>query len=83
MMTKALAKDLGEKLRVNGVSPGAILWPEHELDDEQKQQDILSRIPLNKIGQAEDIAQAVVFLAQQSYITGQIINVDGGRSLNM
>lgn len=83
MMTKSLAKDLGNNVRVNGVSPGAILWPEHEIDNTEKQQNILSKIPMAKMGEANDIAQAVLFLAQQKYITGQIINIDGGRSLNM
>lgn len=83
MMTKSLAKDLGSSVRVNGVSPGAILWPEHETDNTGKQQEILQRIPLGKMGEAKDIAEAVLFLATQNYITGQIINIDGGRSLNM
>lgn len=83
MMTKTLAKELGPEIRVNGVSPGAILWPEHESDDTQKQQSILERIPLKKAGQPQDIANAALFLAEQDYISGQIINIDGGRSLNM
>lgn len=83
MMTKTLAKELGPDIRVNGVSPGAILWPEHESDDTQKQQSILERIPLAKAGNPQDIANAAWFLSQQSYISGQIINIDGGRSLNM
>jgi pteridine reductase len=83
MMTKALAKDLGGKVRVNGVSPGAILWPEAEVDDTEKQQAILQKIAIGKMGQPQDIADAVLFVVQQGYLTGQIINIDGGRSLNM
>jgi pteridine reductase len=80
-MTKILAKEFGEKIRVNGVSPGAILWPETELLDVEKQ-EILSRIALNRSGQPDDIAKAVLFLVQDAnYITGQILSVDGGRTL--
>ena len=82
MMTKSLAKELGPKIRVNGVSPGAILWPENEISEKQ-QQEILDRIALRKTGLPEDIANTVLFLATSApYITGQIIAVDGGRSLN-
>ena len=83
MMTLALAKDLGPNIRVNGVSPGAILWPEHEADDAAKHRSILKRIPLQKMGDPTDIAQAVAFLVAQKYMTGHILNVDGGRSLAM
>ena len=78
MMTKSLAKELGPEIRVNGVSPGAILWPENEMD-QLTQQRIISRSFLKRQGSPSDIAQAVIF---QAYITGQIIAVDGGRSLN-
>ena len=82
MMTKSLAKELGPEVRVNGVSPGAILWPENEMD-ELTQQRIVSRNFLKRQGCPDDIARTVLFLATQSpYITGQIIAVDGGRSLN-
>jgi len=81
MMTKSLAKELGPEIRVNGVSPGAILWPENEMD-QLTQQRIISRSFLKRQGSPTDIAQAVIFLATQAYITGQIIAVDGGRSLN-
>jgi len=82
MMTKSLAKELGPEVRVNGVSPGAILWPENDMD-ELTQQRIVSRNFLKRQGGASDIAQTVLFLVTNaSYITGQIIAVDGGRSLN-
>ncbi len=82
MLTKSLAKELGPKVRVNGVSPGAILWPENDMD-ELTQQRIVSRNFLKCQGSPTDIAQTVLFLVMNApYITGQIIAVDGGRSLN-
>lgn len=81
MLTKSLALDLAPNVRVNGVSPGAILWPENS--DSAWQQSLLEKIPLQRLGSAEDIAKTAYFLAQSPYITGQIIAVDGGRSLNM
>ncbi len=82
-LTRSLSKDLAPQIRVNGVSPGAIMWPEHE-SSKKKKLDILSKIPMNSTGQPLDIAKAVYFLLEESpYITGQNINVDGGRRLNM
>ena len=83
MMTQTLAKELAPEIRVCGVAPGSILWPENQakLNDEQKHK-MLSKIPLNKQGIPEDIANTVLFLANSPYITGQIISVDGGRTLN-
>ncbi len=83
MMTKTLAKELAPSIRVCGVSPGSILWPENEaeLTDEQKNK-MLDKIALDKQGDVTDIANTVLFLANSPYITGQIINVDGGRTLN-
>lgn len=83
MMTKSLAKELAPDIRVNGVSPGAILWPDHEVSDEAKQR-IIEKIPLQSIGEETDIAKTVSFLVNDApYITGQIIAVDGGRSLTI
>ncbi len=80
-MTKVLAKELGPKIRVNGVSPGAVLWPEADMSEQQKE-EILQRVALKQTGAPEDIAKAVRFLINDaSYITGQIIAVDGGRTL--
>ncbi len=80
-MTKSLAKELGPQIRVNGVSPGAILWPEHDINDEAKT-EIIQRVALQRRGDAVDIAKAVRFLINDAdYITGQILSVDGGRSL--
>ncbi len=81
MLSKTLAKELAPDIRVNTVAPGAILWPENALNLEEKQ-NILKKIPLNRIGSAKDIANAVLFFANSPYITGQILAVDGGRSLN-
>lgn len=87
MMTKALARDLAPTIRVNGIAPGAILWPSEQTTvvmptlTEQDKAGILAQIPLGHLGQPTDIAQTVLFLATSSYITGQILAVDGGRSL--
>jgi len=82
MLTKSLACELGPEVRVNGIAPGAILWPEIELDEVTKQR-IISRTFLKRRGDPSNIAEAVVFLIRDAvYTTGHIINVDGGRSLN-
>jgi pteridine reductase len=83
MMTRALASELGPHIRVNGVAPGAILWPDKEPGESEKQA-ILGRTALNRLGDPSDIAGAVAYLALDApYVTGQILNVDGGRSLNI
>ncbi|NOT11867.1 MAG: pteridine reductase [Methylococcaceae bacterium] len=80
-MTKILAKELGPAVRVNAVAPGAILWPDNDLS-EQAKSDILQRVSLQRTGEPIDIAKAVHFLIKNAdYITGQIITVDGGRTL--
>ena len=81
MMTKSLACELGPEVRVNAVAPGAILWPE-QLDDESKEK-IVSRTFLKRKGEPSDIANAILYLIKDAgYMTGQILSVDGGRSLN-
>jgi len=81
MLTRSLAKDLGPEIRVNGISPGAILWPESGMP-ENIQDNIIQKIPLKRAGTPEDIAAAVLFLMRDApYITGQILKVDGGRSI--
>ena len=80
MMVKALARELAPEVRVNGVAPGAILWPEGE-EGEKSKHHALPRIPLARVGRPENIARTVLFLATAEYITGQIIAVDGGRSI--
>jgi pteridine reductase len=83
MLTRALARELGPAVRVNGVSPGAILWPEAELGAAEKQ-SILKRTALGRLGEPADIAVAVAYLALDApYVTGQILAVDGGRTLNI
>ena len=83
MLTRTLAAELGPAVRVNGVAPGAILWPESGSDDAARQ-DILDRTALGRVGEASDIASAVAYLSLDApYVTGQILAVDGGRSLNM
>lgn len=86
MMVKSLALDLAPNIRVNGVAPGANVFPELMSDqaiESDTQQQIEKSVPLQRIGTPKDIAQAVMFLTQSSYITGQIIAVDGGRSLTI
>lgn len=86
MLTKSLAKELGPEIRVNGVSPGAIMWPEADADNPEaaeEHQAILDKTSLKKSGMPDDIAKAIVFLVTQAdYISGHIIPVDGGRLLN-
>lgn len=80
-LTKSLAYDLAPAIRVNAVAPGAILWPENTMSD-KVQKKLLKRIPLKRVGEPEDIAKTVKFLINDApYITGQIITVDGGRSV--
>lgn len=81
MLTLSLARDLAPNIRVNGVSPGAILWPEDD-SGMAEQEEVLEKIPMGRMGRPEDIANLVRFLIDQGdYITGQIIAVDGGRSV--
>ena len=83
MMTRSLAVELAPDVRVNGVSPGAILWPEGD-QDVDGQAAVLERVALGRLGSPEDIAGAVAFLGLDApYVTGQILAVDGGRSLNV
>ena len=80
-MTRALAVELGPRVRVNGVAPGAIAWPEDGQFDPVERERIVATTPLARVGGPDDIAQAVHFLAIAPYVTGQIIAVDGGRSI--
>lgn len=81
MLTRSLAKDLGPDVRVNGVSPGAILWPDDGMSDALRAA-IIKQTALKRTGEPEDIAAAVLFLVRDApYVTGQIIAVDGGRSV--
>jgi pteridine reductase len=81
MLTRSLARDLAPEIRVNGVAPGAILWPEDGMAESVKQR-IIAKIPLARTGNPSDIADTILFLVRDApYITGQIIAVDGGRSI--
>ena len=84
MMTRSLAKELAPEVRVNGIAPGAILWPEQQAEvKESTKATIIRQIPLKRQGAAEDIANTAVFLARDApYVNGQILSVDGGRSLS-
>ncbi len=81
MLTQSLARELGPEVRVNGVAPGPVLWPEGDMDDGLKSQ-ILERTALKRIGSPEDIAKAVLFFVRDApYVTGQVLPVDGGRTV--
>jgi pteridine reductase len=81
MMTLALARELGPEVRVNGVAPGAILWPESG-KPYADQQELIARSALKRVGTPEDVAAAVLFLLRDAkFTTGQILKVDGGRAL--
>lgn len=83
MQTRALAQELAPDVRVNAVSPGAILWPENEAEQfaEQERDAFLRGIPLGRLGSEDNIASAVGFLLGNDYVTGEVIRVDGGQSL--
>jgi pteridine reductase len=81
MLTRSLAKELGPEVRVNGISPGPVLWPENEGDPAMREK-IIQRTILQRMGTPEDIARTALFFAAQApFITGQILAVDGGRSV--
>jgi len=83
MLTMSLAKELGPDIRVNGVAPGAILWPDNDMPAHTKT-IILERTSLKRAGDPIDIAKTILFLVRDAhYITGQIIAVDGGRTINI
>jgi len=80
-MTKVLAKELAPSIRVNGIAPGAILWPDKSCSEQDKN-DILQRIALGRCGEPLDIAKAIGYLIHDAdYMTGQILTIDGGRTL--
>lgn len=84
-LTRALAQELAPHVRVNGVSPGVIVWPDHaDWGDELRRKEIVDHTLLKREGEPDDIAKTVLFLLNHApYITGQIIAVDGGRSINL
>jgi NAD(P)-dependent dehydrogenase (short-subunit alcohol dehydrogenase family) len=76
MLTKCLARALGPEILVNSIAPGTIQFPGEAPDE-----DFIKRVPLHRVGTGDDIASAVLYLATVDFVTGQIIAVDGGRSL--
>jgi len=83
-LTRSLARELGPEIRVNGVAPGAIVWPEDGSFDEVARQRVISHTLLKRTGDPDDIARAVYyFIAEAPYVTGQILAVDGGRSISL
>ncbi len=82
MATKSLALEWAPDIRVNAIAPGVVLWPDEVMDqDLQKQEKIIARTPLKRVGTPEDIAKATLFLIKDApYITGQVLAIDGGRS---
>jgi len=81
MLTRSLARELGPDVRVNGIAPGPVLWPEDEIEPALKE-EIIERTALKRLGSPEDVASAVLFFASDAaYVTGQILSVDGGRSI--
>lgn len=82
MMTRSLALELAPQVRVNAIAPGAILWPDGGKSTAE-QQALLARIPLARSGTPDDVADAVLWLLQARYVTGEIVRIDGGRSLSI
>ena len=80
-ITKGLARELAPEIKVNAIAPGAMLEPPDVTWTEDQKNKVIESIPLNRMGSEQDIAEAVKFLAHSEYITGQVIKVDGGRSL--
>jgi pteridine reductase len=81
MLTRSLARELSPEVRVNGISPGPILWPEGGIDS-TLQDEIISKTLLKRVGSPEDIVRTAIFFARDAaYVTGQILAVDGGRSV--
>ena len=80
-LTKILAKELAPQIRVNAVAPGAILWPDHDLTEQQKL-EIQAKVALQCTGCPDDIAKAIAYLIYDAeYMTGQVMTIDGGRTL--
>jgi len=81
MLTKSLARELGPQVRVNAIAPGPVMWPEDGVA-EALRQEIIDRTALKRIGSAEDVARAALFFACEApFVTGQILAIDGGRSI--
>lgn len=82
MLTHSLARELGPQVRVNGIAPGPVMWPADGIADTALQEKIVSRTALKRTGSAEDIARTALFFATAApFVTGQVLAVDGGRSI--
>ncbi|MDI9347703.1 MAG: pteridine reductase [Methylacidiphilales bacterium] len=83
-LTQSLAIELSPNIRVNAIAPGTILWAEHNQDPATKPEAVLPKIPLNRLGTVEEVAQSAYYLAEHAtYTTGQVIALDGGRHLQL
>ena len=82
-LTRALALELAPEVRVNAIAPGAIAWPEDGQFEPRERERIVATTPFARLGSPEEIAGAVHFLATAPFVTGQVLAVDGGRSLHL
>ena len=82
MLVKSLALELAPAIRVNGIAPGAMLWPSGSEPNEARLRQLREEVPLQRLGGAQVIADTALFLATNDYITGEVIRVDGGRMLS-
>ena len=80
-ITQSLAKELAPDIRVNAIAPGAILEPPNVTWTKEQKDNIIKLIPMSRMGNEKDIADAAIYLSEAEYVTGQILNVDGGKSL--
>ena len=81
-LTRSLAKELAPEIRVNAIAPGAILEPPNTEWTTEQKNTIINSVPLGRMGSEKDIADAAIFLSEAEYVTGQILNIDGGKSLS-
>ena len=81
-LTQALAKELAPDIRVNAIAPGVILEPPNTEWTTEQKNNIINSVPLGRMGSEKDIADAAIFLSEAEYVTGQILNIDGGKSLS-
>jgi pteridine reductase len=81
MLVESLALELAPEVRVNGIAPGAILWPQAGGPSAERQRELRAQVPLQRLGGTQAIGDTVLFLARNDYITGEVIRVDGGRLL--
>ena len=80
-LTKSLAKELAPNIRVNAIAPGAILEPPNTDWTAEQKNNIINAVPMRRMGTEKDIVDAAIYLSEAEYVTGQILNIDGGKSL--